>query len=103
MAEGVVRAGRFGGSAREGRALPFVLLTDGGCAQVSRDAPPLRQTSVAALRSTVEVARTAPPLVRQVTPEVGLSPHTQAPSLHVGERVRVKRSVSKPSYEWGSV
>ena len=42
-------------------------------AQVSRDAPPLRQTSVAALRSTVEVARTAPPLVRQVTQEVGLS------------------------------
>ena len=75
----------------------------GGCAQVSRDAPPLRQTSVAALRSTVEVARTAPPLVRQVTREVGLSRQAQAPSLHVGERVRVKRSVSKPSYEWGSV
>jgi hypothetical protein len=80
---------------------------DGERAQVSRDAPPLRQTSVAALRSTVEVARPAPPLVRQVTQEVGLSGwlsgHTQAPSLHVGERVRVKRSVSKPSYEWGSV
>ena len=44
MAEGVVRAGRFCGSAREGggRALPSLLLTAGGCAcaQVSRGAPP---------------------------------------------------------------
>ena len=43
MAEGVVRAGRFGGSAREGggRALPpYSLRLLAACAQVSRDAPP---------------------------------------------------------------
>ena len=43
VAEGVVRAGRFGGSAREGggRALPpYSLRLLAACAQVSRDAPP---------------------------------------------------------------